>query len=73
VITKDDRIRYRAIEREALVRAGVSAFIFTGKDRTAQELAGIFLKALPRVRRTIRKNPGAFIARISLSSQVTLL
>jgi hypothetical protein len=60
-ITKDERIRYRAIEREALMRARVRAFILTGRDMP------VFLRCLPRVQRSLpsttgpssRESPGA--------------
>ena len=70
VITKDERIRYRTIEREALMRAGVRAFILTGQNLQAADLAAIFLRALRRVSQALNKQPGPFIARITRGAKV---
>jgi len=71
-ITKDERIRYRTIERVALMRAGVRAFILSGGNIPAVELAAIFLRALPRLRRLV-VHKGAFIARITRGSKVKVI
>lgn len=47
VLTKDHRIRYRHVERLALMKAGVAAFILTSGDLQGEEMAEIFVKALP--------------------------
>jgi predicted nuclease of predicted toxin-antitoxin system len=47
VLTKDHRIRYRHVERLALMRGGVAAFILTSGDLQGDEMAQIFVKALP--------------------------
>jgi hypothetical protein len=44
VLTKDNRIRYRTLERNALMQAGVKAFILTGTDLRGEEMAQIFIK-----------------------------
>lgn len=43
VLMKDDRIRYRAAERDALLSNGVIAFCLTGGNLRADEMAGYFL------------------------------
>lgn len=72
-ITKDERIRYRAIERDALMRAGVRAFILTGRNLPAQELASIFLRCLARIDRLLGANRGPFIARITRGGSVDVI
>jgi hypothetical protein len=72
-ITKDERIRYRAIEREALVEAGARAFVLTGRDIPAADLGAMFVRALPRVWRFLRKHPAPFIARIGRSGRVEMI
>jgi hypothetical protein len=37
VLTKDSRIRYRSLERDALIRAGVRAFVLTARDMTGHD------------------------------------
>jgi hypothetical protein len=41
VLTKDERIRYREIERTALMNAGVRAFVLTAKNLQGSEMANI--------------------------------
>jgi hypothetical protein len=65
VITRDERIRYRYAERQAIRRARVRAFVLAAHgDLRAEVLAKIFLKALPKVYKLVgTKNP-PFIAKI---------
>lgn len=65
VITRDERIRYRAAEREAVRRAKVRAFVLAAHgDLRAETLAAIFLKALTRVKAILAKEKPPFIAKI---------
>ena len=74
VITRDDRIRYRVAEKQALRRARVRAFVLAARgDLRAEELAEIFLRALPKIRRTITEQQPPFIAKISRDANVTLV
>jgi predicted nuclease of predicted toxin-antitoxin system len=74
VVTRDERIRYRLAERQAIRRAKVRAFVLAAQgDLRAEMLAEIFLKALPRIRRTVKKQKPPFIAKISRGGDVTVL
>ena len=74
VITRDERIRYRVAERQAIRRAKVRAFVLAAQgDLRAEMLAEIFLKALPRIRRTVKQQKPPFIAKISRGGDVTVL
>src|SRR5438445_13332296 len=74
VVTRDERIRYRVAERQAIRRAKVRAFVLAAQgDLRAEMLAEIFLKALPRILRTVKKQKPPFIAKISRGGEVTLL
>ncbi len=74
VVTRDERIRYRVAERQAIRRAKVRAFVLAAQgDLRAEMLAEIFLKALPKVRRTVKKQKPPFIAKISRGGDITLL
>lgn len=73
VLTSDQRIRYRQNELAALLRHGVRAFAFTQGNLTAEEMAEIFLKALPRILRLVKKSHGPFIASVSRGGDVRLL
>jgi predicted nuclease of predicted toxin-antitoxin system len=73
VLTKDHRIRYRHVERLALMKAGVAAFILTSGDLQGDEMAQIFVKALPRITGFLKKHPKPFIAKIAKDGSVSLL
>jgi predicted nuclease of predicted toxin-antitoxin system len=73
VLTKDQWIRRRPIERRALRRARVRAFVFTGGNVSGIEMAEIILEALPRIRRLLKTTPAPFLARISASGDVVLV
>jgi hypothetical protein len=73
VLTKDRRIRYRTLEREALLAAGVAAFVLVGKRLTGEEAGDVFVRALPAIRRFLATHQRPFIAKVSRSSGVTLL
>lgn len=48
-LTRDKRIRYRTLEKQALVLHGVGAFTFNGGNATAQTTAVRVLDLLPRM------------------------
>lgn len=64
VLTRDKRIRYRELERLALQSAKVRSFVFTGGNVTASDTATILARALTRIHRICRANPGPFIYHI---------
>ena len=73
VLTKDSRIRYRVLEKTALIHAGVAAFILTSADLKGKEMAEIFVKALPAIAKTIKRYQKPFIAKITRNGKVTVL
>ena len=74
VLTKDARIRYRANEMNALMAAKVRAFVLTARgDLSGQEIAAIFVKALPRMKRLCARTPPPFVAHVSREGIVTLV
>lgn len=73
VLTSDRRIRYRGPELAALMTSGVRAFAFRSGNLTAQEMATIFLKALPRVSNLVRRDPGPFVASILRDGSVRVV
>lgn len=73
VLTKDDRIRYRTIERAALMRARVAMFVLASGNLRGEEMAQAFIAALPRIRRFLAKNRPPFIAKITKSGFVSML
>lgn len=73
VLSKDDRIRYRAVEKHALLSAGIAAFFLSRGDLKGVEMAAIVIKAMPRIIRFIKKYRRPFIASISRAGQVSIL
>lgn len=73
VLTMDDKIRYRPLERMALMGAGVAAFIFTSRNIKASETASILIRCQPEIKRIIKKTKRPFIARITRSGDVSIL
>lgn len=73
VLTKDKNIRRRQVERQALLRAGVAAFVLTAGDITGAEMAEAFWRAYPRMRKCLRDYELPFIASVSAAGAVRLL
>jgi len=73
VLTKDDRIRYRATERMALASAKVRAFVLTSSQLQGPDMAAAFVNALPRIKRLVANHAPPFIGRVSRSGKVSLL
>jgi predicted nuclease of predicted toxin-antitoxin system len=73
VLTKDSRIRYRVLEKTTLMNAGVAAFILTSADLKGNEMAEIFVNALPAISKTIKKYQKPFIAKITRNGRVSVL
>ena len=61
---KDERIRYRAAERDALVAHGVKAFCLTSGNLRAAEMAAQFLAAMDQLAVACRQ-PGPFLYAVS--------
>lgn len=65
VLTKDKNIRYHTREMRAFKSHGVKAFVLTGKALNADEMAAIFVGALPRIARILAHQKGPFMATIT--------
>ncbi len=74
VVTRDERIRYRAAAKQAIRRAKVRAFVLAAQgDLRADMLAQNFLKAITNVRRIMERQQPPFVAKISRDGSVTIL
>ena len=73
VLTKDKWIRRRPNQRAAIEKAGVAAFVLTGKGLTGQEMGDAFAKSYPRIRKLLRDYEPPFVAAVSKSGSVRLL
>lgn len=72
ILTKDKRIRRRALERAAIMNAGAGAFVLTGGDMRGADVAEAFARALPAMIRSWRKRARPFLATVSASGAVTM-
>jgi hypothetical protein len=65
VLTKDQRIRRRPHELQALKVAKVRAFVLTSQHLRGEEMAAIFVKHLRRIERLARREAPPFIAQVT--------
>ncbi len=73
VLTKDQRIRRRRVEIEALLAANLAAFVLTSGSLTGAATATAFANAWPRIRKFVRDYPQPFVAAVDASGNVRLL
>jgi hypothetical protein len=72
VLTKDERIRYRPLELQALRSAKLRAFIVICGNVRGSETAAILLRAMPKILRAIATHPGPFIHYVYKDSTLRL-
>jgi hypothetical protein len=66
VITRDDRIRYNQLEKQAVLAAKLRFFSLTSSSLTGDEAGALLVSALGRISRQCRRySKGGFIAKIS--------
>jgi hypothetical protein len=63
-LMKDERIRYRPVERAALLTHGVRAFCLTSGNMRAAAMAATYVSALPAIVRACSE-PGPFLFAVS--------
>ncbi|TAJ85499.1 hypothetical protein EPO44_16355 [bacterium] len=73
VVTKDQKIRYHAIERQALIGARVGAFILISKDLSGEEIGKILVGAVPAIGRFILKTGRPFLAKINREGKISAI
>lgn len=64
VLTKDQRIAYNALERQAVARVGIRMFTLSSGNVSGKDTAIAFRKALNPMLKFISKNPAPFIAKV---------
>lgn len=70
-LTRDQRIRYRTIERQALIRHGVGSLTFTGGQATGTQTAERVLDLLPRFVTIARSEPRPFLFTFGLNGPLS--
>ena len=64
ILTKDTRIRYHTVERNALINSRARAFVLVSGNLSGQEMAQISVKALPAIRKFVAQHSPPFIAKV---------
>jgi PIN like domain len=70
VVTKDEKIRYRPLELQALRDANVCAFIVISGNVTGAKMAEIIVSAMPRILNAIRSYKKPYICYVYKSGKV---
>jgi predicted nuclease of predicted toxin-antitoxin system len=73
VLTKDARIRTNALEREALLAAGVAAFMLGRGDISGAQMAAAFVTSLSAMKRALRRWKAPMIGTVSTQGAVSML
>jgi hypothetical protein len=73
VLTKDSRIRYRRNEMEARLSSGARSFVLVSSNLPGAEMAKIFVRALPGIRKLCAALSAPFIAHIHYDGKVVLM
>ena len=73
VLTKDSKIRYRQNEIAELLSARVRSFVLVSRNLLGSEMARIFVKALPAMKKLYGSQPAPFIAHIHRDGSVVLM
>jgi len=72
VLTNDKRIRHRQIERQALLAAGIRAFVLTAGHLSSADAAEIWVRQLRKIERLAVSRPAPFIAHVD-RARVTVM
>lgn len=74
VITRDGRIRYNQLEKQAVLAAKLRFFSITSSSLTGDEAASLILSAIRKMTRLCRQRArGGFIAKISRGPEVRII
>ncbi len=73
VLTKDKAIRRRELEMQALMGAGVGAFILTATGLDGPSMASAFVAALPTMTRYAHTRVRPFVASVTAIGRVSML
>jgi hypothetical protein len=74
VITRDDRIRYNQLEKQAVLAAKLRFFSITSSSLTGDEAASLILSAVRTMMRLCRQySTTGFIAKISRGPEVRII
>lgn len=69
-LTRDQRIRYRHLEKEALKEFSVGAFTFTGGQATGEQIVQVVLGMLPQILNKASSTAKPFLFSFTMSSHL---
>ena len=70
VLTKDERIAKRNLERLAVASAGIKMFVLVSQNLSGSDTAAAFTKAIPAMERFIQNLSAPFIAKVYRDGRV---
>ncbi len=73
VLMKDKHIRSRPHERQALIYAGVRAFVLVAGNISGQEMGQSFVNALPAMYNLLTQRATPFIAQITRQGRISTI
>jgi len=74
VLTKDERIRRRPLERDALLEAGVHAFVLTARRMSGADMGQAFVRARAAMENLLRRQvQRPFIATVTRHGRVRVI
>lgn len=71
VLMRDQRVRYRQLEKDALKLAGVGAFVFTGGQAAAADTAEVISRLLPKFANVSRSERKPFLYSFGLGGTLS--
>jgi hypothetical protein len=73
ILTKDAEIKNNQLELISLLQSGTATFSLNSKNLNGREMAEAFVRAIPDIRRFLRKFALPFIARVNAAGRVSIL
>ena len=70
VLSQERRLHYNPLELRVLLGSGAGTFIFVAKGLTGAGLAECVVRALPALRRFVRRHPRPFVAKVYVDGRV---
>lgn len=71
VLTKDERIAKRLLERLAVASAGVKMFVLVSQNLSGADTATAFTKAIPAMKSFLQANSAPFIAKVYQNGDIS--
>ena len=72
ILTKDANIGKNPIERMAVASANIRMFVLASQNLSGSDMADIFVRSIPEMKRFISLNPAPFIAKVYSNATVKI-